>query len=123
MNLSGLAVNYWLQKEKIPIENLLVVVDDIALPFGTIRLKPKGGDAGHNGLRNITDVMGTQDYARLRFGIGNDFFPGQQADYVLSDWGFEEKKSLEARIEIAVDVIKSFGTIGMQQTMNNYNNK
>ncbi|MBN2681576.1 MAG: aminoacyl-tRNA hydrolase [Bacteroidales bacterium] len=123
MNLSGLAVNYWLKNEKIPLENLIVVVDDIALPFGSIRLKPKGGDAGHNGLRNITEIIGTQDYPRLRFGIGNDFFSGQQANYVLSPWDFEETKNLQARVEIAVEVIKSFATKGLQNTMNEFNNK
>jgi peptidyl-tRNA hydrolase, PTH1 family len=123
MNLSGLAVNYWMKKEKIPIENVLVIVDDIALPFGTIRLKPKGGDAGHNGLRNIADVIGSQNYARLRFGIGNDFFPGQQSKYVLSEWDFEEQKTLQERIETATEVIKSFASIGLQHTMNAFNNK
>ena len=93
VNLSGNAVRYWLKKLKLPMENLLVVVDDIALPFGTLRLRAKGGDAGHNGLAHINTILGTSDYARLRFGIGNDFHPGQQVDYVLGGWEGEEAES------------------------------
>ncbi len=123
MNLSGNAIRYWLNKEKLPIENLLVVVDDLALPFGTLRLRAKGGDAGHNGLNHIQTIMGTTSYARLRFGVGNDFYPGQQVDYVLSGWTEEQEKALPDKIEMAGDIIKSFGMIGLQRTMNEYNNK
>ena len=123
MNLSGNAIRYWLNKEKLSIENLLVVVDDLALPFGTLRLRAKGGDAGHNGLNHIQTIMGTTNYARLRFGVGNDFYPGQQVDYVLSGWTDEQEKALPDRIEMAGEIIKSFGVIGLQRTMNVYNNK
>ncbi|HBS87608.1 MAG: aminoacyl-tRNA hydrolase [Bacteroidetes bacterium GWF2_38_335] len=123
MNRSGLAVNYWLKKENIPVENLLVVNDDIALPFGVIRLRAKGGDAGHNGLGSINEILGTSDYARMRFGIGNDFPSGAQANYVLSNWSAEEEKALPDRITIATDAIKSFGFIGITSTMNAFNNK
>jgi peptidyl-tRNA hydrolase, PTH1 family len=123
MNLSGNAVRYWLNREKIPVENLLVVVDDVALPFGTLRMRARGGDAGHNGLNHIQTILGTTSYARLRFGIGNDYFPGQQIDYVLSGWTEEQEKALPERIEMAVEIIKSFGVIGLERTMNEYNNK
>lgn len=123
MNLSGKAIHYWLQKEKIPLENLLVLVDDLALDFGKIRLKPKGGDGGHNGLANINQILGTSKYARLRFGIGSEFFKGQQINYVLSKWEDDEEKSLSPRIEICGDLIKSFCTIGLERTMTNFNNK
>lgn len=123
MNLSGNAVRYWLNKEKLPVENLLVVVDDVALPFGTLRMRAKGGDAGHNGLNHIQTILGTTDYARLRFGIGNDFGPGQQINYVLGSWPDEQAKALPERIEMAAEIIKSFGVIGLQRTMNEYNNK
>ncbi len=123
MNLSGNAVRYWLQKEKIPVENLLVVVDDIALPFGSLRLKGKGSDAGHNGLKHIQTILSTQNYARLRFGIGNDFFPGGQVDYVLSEFDEEEEKKLPERFEICGEIIKSFCLAGIQNTMNQFNNK
>ena len=123
VNRSGLAVNYWLNKEKIPVENLLVVVDDIALPFGTLRIKPRGGPGGHNGLTNINDVLGHQNYARLRFGIGSDFGQGRQVDYVLGDFDPEEKKKLPERIEVAKEMILSFGIIGVEHTMNQFNNK
>ncbi len=123
MNLSGNAIRYWLNKEKLTVENLLVVVDDIALPFGTLRMRAKGGDAGHNGLNHIQAILGTTNYARLRFGVGNDFYSGQQVDYVLSGWTEEQEKVLPERIEMAGDIIKSFGVIGLQRTMNAYNNK
>jgi len=123
MNLSGNAVRYWLKKEKLPIENLIVVVDDLALPFGTLRLRARGGDAGHNGLNHIQNILGTTNYARLRFGVGNDFYPGQQVDYVLSGWTEEQEKALPERMEMAGEIIKSFGVIGLQRTMNEYNNK
>ena len=123
VNLSGNAVRYWLNKLKLTTENLLVVVDDIALPFGTLRLRAKGGDAGHNGLAHINTILGGGNYARLRFGIGNDFHPGQQVDYVLSGWEGEEAKKLPERMEMAGEIIRSFGVIGLQRTMNEYNNK
>ena len=123
MNLSGRSVKYWLDKEKIPLENLLVVLDDIALPFGTLRLRAKGSDAGHNGLSNIIQTLGTNQFARLRFGIGNNFSKGRQVDYVLGEWTKEEEKALPERIDLAVEVIKSFTTAGLARTMNAYNNK
>jgi len=123
MNLSGNAVRYWLRKEKLSLEKLLVVVDDLALPFGSLRLRARGGDAGHNGLNHIQQILGTTGYARLRFGIGNDYHPGQQVDYVLSPWSEEEEKLLPERMEMAGDIIKSFGTLGLERTMNLYNNK
>lgn len=123
MNLSGKAVSYWLQKEKIPVENLMVVVDDIALPFGTIRIRAKGSDGGHNGLKNINAVLGTDNYARLRMGIGGDFPKGMQVDYVLGEWTPEEKQALPARLEAAGDAVKSFAAIGIERTMNFHNKK
>ncbi len=123
MNLSGKAVKYWLDKEKIKLDNLLVVLDDIALPFGVLRLRGKGSDAGHNGLSNIIQTLGTNKFARLRFGIGNNFAKGRQVDYVLGEWTKEEEKMLPERIEKAVEIIKSFTTIGLARTMNAYNNK
>ncbi len=123
MNLSGMAVRYWMNKEKIELERLLVVVDDLALPFGALRLKPQGSDAGHNGLRNIQELIGTQQYCRLRFGIGHDFPRGAQIDYVLGHWNEEEQQALPARVDLAVDMIKNFCLAGVQDTMNRYNNK
>ena len=123
VNLSGNAVRYYLQKLKLPDDRLLVVADDIALPFGTIRLRAKGGDAGHNGLAHINQVLGTSKYARLRFGIGDDFGRGQQVGYVLGEWDEAEKKALPERIKLAGEAILSFGTIGIERTMNFYNNK
>ena len=123
MNLSGRAVNYWLQKEKIEHDKLLVLVDDIALPFGTLRLKGKGSDGGHNGLRNIIDVLGTREYARLRFGIGNEFSQGGQYEFVLGEWTEEEENALQDRLVITSDIIRSFGTIGLELTMTFFNNK
>ncbi|NLX65985.1 MAG: aminoacyl-tRNA hydrolase [Bacteroidales bacterium] len=122
MNLSGNAIRYWLQKEKIENEHLLVVVDDLALPFGTLRMKSKGGDAGHNGLRHIQELIG-ENYPRLRFGIGNDFSQGRQIDYVLDCFSEEEQQLLSGRIDRAVDMIRSFCLAGVQITMNQYNNK
>ena len=123
VNLSGNAVRYWLNKLKLPIGNMIVVVDDIALPFGILRLRAKGGDAGHNGLAHINTILGTSAYARLRFGIGNDFGRGQQVDWVLGDWDEEEISKLPERLEMAGEIIRSFGVIGLQRTMNQYNNK
>ncbi len=123
MNLSGRAVNYWLQKEKIDIKNMLVLVDDLALPFGTLRVRAKGGAGGHNGLENINQVLGRNDYARLRFGIGDDFHKGYQVDYVLGEWSKEERKELPFKIDDAIEIIKSFGTIGVDRTMNFHNKR
>ena len=123
VNLSGKAVNYWLQTEKISIENLLVVTDDIALPLGALRLKGKGSDGGHNGLRNIQEALNSTIYARLRFGVGSEFSKGKQVDYVLGKWSEEEEKLLAPRIKIAIEMIQGFSTIGLQRTMTAYNNK
>lgn len=123
MNLSGRAVAYWLQKESIELSNLLVLVDDLALPFGTIRMRAKGGAGGHNGLENINQVLGRNDYARLRFGIGDNFHKGFQVDYVLGDWSREEAKELPEKIDSCIEIINSFGTIGTERTMNIYNKK
>lgn len=123
MNLSGRAVAYWMQKEDIEITNLLVLVDDLALPFGTIRVRAKGGAGGHNGLENINQVLGRNDYARLRFGIGDNFHKGFQVDYVLGDWSREEEKELPAIIDSCIEIIQSFGTIGTERTMNFFNKK
>lgn len=123
MNLSGNAVRYWMQKAKIPLEHVLIIVDDIALPLGTLRVRAKGGDAGHNGLKHIAEILGTNAYARVRFGIGNDFSQGQQIDYVLGEWTEEEEKVLPERIDKVIQIIKSFGTIGLDRTMNQFNNK
>ncbi len=123
MNLSGVAVRYWMNKEKLPLENLLVLVDDLALPFGSIRLRSGGSDAGHNGLKNIASELGTQSYARLRFGIGNDFPRGGQIDYVLGDFPPEEADALPARIDVAVDAIKAYALSGLSFAMTHYNNK
>lgn len=122
VNLSGKAVNYWMQNENIPLENVLIVLDDLALPFGTLRLKAKGSDGGHNGLKNINQVLGTANYARLRFGIGDEFHQGQQIDYVLGTWTKEESNGLPERTDKAVEIIKSFASIGLQRTMNLFNN-
>ena len=123
MNLSGKAVKFWLTKEKIIPENLLVVVDDIALPTATLRMKYKGGDGGHNGLIDIIKSIGTDKFPRLRIGIGDDFSRGHQSDYVLGKWSRSEEKILIPKIDTAVQMIKSFGTIGIGRTMTAYNNK
>jgi PTH1 family peptidyl-tRNA hydrolase len=121
MNLSGNAVNYWLKKEKIPVSNLIVVVDDIALPLGSIRLRPKGGDGGHNGLEHINRILGSGNYARLRFGIGDDFSKGHQVNHVLGEWSPKESGSISDRIDLAIEMIKSFGFIGLELTMTRLN--
>jgi PTH1 family peptidyl-tRNA hydrolase len=123
MNLSGKAVNYWLQTEKIPIQNLLVITDDIALPFGTLRMKGKGSDGGHNGLKDIQALLKTQEYARLRFGVGSDFAKGRQADYVLGEWKSEEKLAMPERLQKAAAAAKSFVFDGLPMAMTNWNNK
>ena len=121
MNLSGNAVRYWLNKEKIPNQNLLVITDDIALPFAKLRLRKKGSHGGHNGLRHIEEILGTNVYARIRFGVGNDFPKGQQVQYVLGKWSSEEKSALVKPMEKAIDMIRGFATIGVDRTMNQYN--
>ncbi len=121
MNLSGKALNYWMKKEKIPIERLLVVVDDIALPYGKLRLKPKGSDAGHNGLKDIAKVLNTTKYPRLKFGIGNNFLKGRQVEYVLGEWTDNEQEKLPLLLKKSAEFIKSFATIGIERTMNNLN--
>ncbi len=123
MNESGKAVRYWLEKEKISKENLMVVVDDLALPLGAMRIRGKGSNGGHNGLRNIDELTGGNDYARLRFGIGNDFPQGMQIEFVLGEFNSEERKELVPRVEEAVEAIKCFVTQGLNQTMNIYNKK
>lgn len=123
MNLSGKSVHYYLKKHKIPLEHLLVVVDDIALPFGKLRLRPAGGGAGHNGLNSIITILGSNKFARLRFGIGNDFPKGYQVEYVLGKWSDEEKADLSEKKKLAVEIIKSFGTIGLEYTMNQFNKR
>lgn len=121
MNLSGNAVAWWMRHEKLELSNLLVLVDDLALPFGTIRMRPGGSDAGHNGLKNIADCLGTQQYPRLRFGIGSDFPRGGQIDYVLSRFPEEEMKLMPERLDIACDAIKAFCLSGLPFAMNHYN--
>ena len=123
MNLSGNAVRYWLLQEKIPVENMLVVVDDLSLPLGAIRLRQGGGDAGHNGLKHIAQTLGGQGYNRLRFGIDNDFPQGYQVDFVLSKFTPEEEQIVDERALVACDAIKAFALSGMQFAMCNYNNK
>jgi len=121
MNLSGNAVRYWLQKENIPVSQALIVVDDLSLPFGSLRLKPKGSHGGHNGLRHIEEMLGTVEYARLRFGIGDDFSRGRQVDFVLSKFTDEETAKMPERIKQAVEMIKSFCLSGIDATMNIFN--
>ncbi len=123
MNLSGKAIKYWLDKEKIPLENLLVITDDLALPIGSLRLRAKGGDGGHNGLIHIIETLDTSDFARLRIGIGDDFAKGYQVDYVLGKWTKSEEEVMIPKIKTAVEIIKSFATIGLSRTMNVYNKR
>ncbi len=123
MNLSGKAVNYWMKKEGVPIENTLIITDDLAIPFGKLRLKPKGSAGGHNGLKDIEAVLGTNQYARLRFGIGNEYAKGKQVDFVLGKWAIDEVDLLEEKITQSIEIIKSFSTIGVQRTMNEFNSK
>tara|TARA_R110001583_G_scaffold10935_2_gene50495 strand:+ start:589 stop:1221 length:633 start_codon:yes stop_codon:yes gene_type:complete len=123
MNLSGKSVKYWLTKENIPVENLLVICDDLNLEFGAFRLKPKGSDGGHNGLKDINAVLQTQQYARFRFGVGSEFSKGNQVDYVLGEWDKEENKLMAERLEKSCELIKSFGTAGLNNTMNAFNGK
>jgi PTH1 family peptidyl-tRNA hydrolase len=121
MNLSGNAVSFWLKKEKVPIGNLLVIVDDIALPLGSIRMKPKGRDGGHNGLAHINTILFTSEYTRIRVGIGNGFRKGSQVNYVLGQWSPEEKKIIDERIAVVIEMIRSFVTVGTELTMTGFN--
>jgi len=123
MNLSGKSVKYWLDKLEIQRENLLVIVDDIALPFGTIRLRSRGSDGNHNGLTSIEEVLQSREYNRMRFGVEGNFQKGRQVHYVLGEWNEEEKKLLPEKIKVACDAVKSFVMIGMERTMNTYNTK
>ena len=121
MNLSGRSVHYWMQKENIPVENVLILVDDLALPLGKIRLRSKGGDAGHNGLKSIQQILSTNEYSRLRFGIGDDFPRGYQIEHVLGKWSREEEETVNTKLESCFEIIKSFVTIGIELTMTKYN--
>jgi len=123
MNRSGKAVRYWMQKKNVPKENVLVILDDLNLPFGKQRLRPKGSDGGHNGLKDIDQALGGGDYARLRLGIGSEFSKGRQVNYVLGAWTEEEKKALPEILKYAADTVKSFGTAGLENTMNQFNKK
>ena len=121
MNLSGNAVRYWLNEENIPVENMLVIVDDLNLPFGTIRIRKQGSDGGHNGLKHIQQVLGTPNYSRVRFGIGNEFTRGAQINFVLGSWTDDEKKILDERLDRIAEIIPSFCLQGVDRTMNQYN--
>lgn len=123
MNLSGKAVNYYMQSEKIAAENIMIITDDIALPFGTLRMRTKGSDGGHNGLKHIIQTLNSPKFSRIRFGVGNEFSKGKQADYVLGQWSAEEIEKLSERISTSVEMIKSFVSIGPSQTMTNFNGK
>jgi len=123
MNLSGKAIKYWLDQEKIPMENLLVITDDLNLPFGTIRIKGKGSDGGHNGLKSTQQVLNTADYARFRFGISDDFKKGKQVDYVLGEWDAEETAKLSERLDMSSEAVKSFALAGLANTMSSFNGK
>ena len=123
MNLSGKALRYWMLEEKIPLANVLVVVDDVAIDFGALRMKTKGSDGGHNGLKHINETLGRNDYARIRFGIGGDYPKGGQVDYVLGEWSKEEAEALPERIKIAVEMVKSFALAGPNNTMNAFNKR
>lgn len=123
MNLSGKALKYWLEKEKITLENLLVITDDLNLPFGSLRLKIKGSDGGHNGLKDIQDKLQTTKYNRFRFGISDEFSKGKQVDYVLGEWSDDENSKLEERLKVASEAIKSFALAGVNNTMNQFNGK
>lgn len=122
MNLSGKAVKYWMEKEKIGIENTLVVFDDIAIPLNRIRLRPGGSDAGHNGLKSIQESLGTSEYPKLRFGLGNNFPKGRQVEFVLGKWLNEDEPLVKKKIDLCVEVIETFATAGINTAMNNFNN-
>lgn len=122
MNLSGKAVKYWMDKEKIALENLLVVVDDVALPLEKMRIRAGGSDGGHNGLKSLQEVLGTTAYPKLRFGVGNNYPKGAQVDFVLGKWGKEEEPVVQKKIEVSVEAIEAFATVGINTSMNKYNN-
>lgn len=121
MNLSGRAVKYWLEKESVPVENLLVIVDDLALPLNRVRVRKGGSSGGHNGLKSIEEYLHTQEYAKLRFGVGNDFAKGRQVDYVLGRWHKDEQRQVELKIDGCVDIVESFALSGADNTMNRFN--
>lgn len=121
MNLSGKAVNYWMKDLKIPVENIMVITDDLALPYSKIRIRPKGSNGGHNGLGNIQEILGTDVYPRLRFGVGSDFPKGRQVDYVLSNFSKDEFAELPIHMDKAIDAVLSFASIGIERTMNTFN--
>jgi PTH1 family peptidyl-tRNA hydrolase len=123
MNLSGKAVRYWMEQEKIPVENILIISDDIALPFGELRMRKKGSAGGHNGLKNISELLGREDYARIRFGVGGDFAKGHQVDYVLGEFSAEEEQALPDRLKHFGNAVLSFATAGPDLTMNTFNKK
>lgn len=123
MNLSGKAVRYWMEQENVPAERLLVITDDLAIPFGAIRIRAKGGAGGHNGLTSIIELIGTEEFSRLRFGIGSDFPRGRQSEYVLGAWSPEEQKTLADRIELAAKAVLQFGLLGVSSAMNNFNKR
>jgi len=123
MNLSGKAVKYWMDKENIPASNILVITDDLNLAFGTVRIKPKGSDGGHNGLKSIQQTLNSSDYPRFRFGISDEFKKGKQVDYVLGEWNEEEKAKLTERLDLAAEIIQSFALSGLDNTMNSFNGK
>ncbi|HEX2534842.1 MAG TPA: aminoacyl-tRNA hydrolase [Chitinophagaceae bacterium] len=122
MNLSGKAVKYWMDKEKIDRQNVLVIVDDLALPLNKIRIRPGGSDAGHNGLKSVQEVLGTTEYPKLRFGIGNDYPKGRQVEFVLGKWRADETPVVQAKIRTCVEIIEHFSTMGLPATMNKFNN-
>lgn len=122
MNLSGKAIKYWMDKEKIPVQHILVVLDDLALPLNKLRIRPGGSDAGHNGLKSIQETLGTTEYPKLRFGIGNNFPKGMQVPFVLGKWNKEEEPVVKAKIEKSVEVIEVFATVGIASAMNKFNN-
>ena len=123
MNLSGKAVNYWMQQTKTEINNVLVITDDISLDFGVLRMRKKGSDGGHNGLKDIQTVLGNSNYPRLRFGVGNDFYRGKQVEFVLGDFSTEDKNIMEQRIDSAIEMIQAFTTIGIDRAMSSFNGK
>ena len=123
MNLSGKAVRYWMEQENVPVERLLVITDDLAIPFGAIRVRAKGGAGGHNGLASIIAITGTEEFPRLRFGIGSDFPKGRQSEYVLGRWTEEERRTLSERIELAAKAVLQFGLLGVASAMNNFNQR
>ena len=123
MNLSGKAVHHWMEKENIPPDNLMIITDDLNLPFGSIRIRKKGSDGGHNGLKSVHAILNSSDYIRFRFGISDEFKKGKQVDYVLGEWDDSEKSALAERLELASEIIKSFGTAGIENTMTTFNGK